>query len=151
MKGLCLALLLWGLYLAVVASLYNYDIRKGVIVLSCTLAFLAVWSAALRFGRNDTSQAVDGPNRCCQWALVTAGIGLAMTVATVFQWVSPQQGSYRASVLVSQGAVAVAAILAIIGLSNPGRPQGKWMGLLAIVLSIATIALGFFMTPVLGT
>jgi hypothetical protein len=46
--GIGIAVFAWGVYLAVGAWRFNRDIRKGLLVLGCTLAFLLLFTAAWR-------------------------------------------------------------------------------------------------------
>jgi hypothetical protein len=53
-RGIMLALLVWGGYLAVgaVRAPGNHAVWRGLIVFGCTLAFLGFWMAALAVRRS---------------------------------------------------------------------------------------------------
>ena len=50
-------LAVWGLYHAVGAFLFNYDIRRGIVVLGSMTAFLGCWLALLRYRKKKDRRA----------------------------------------------------------------------------------------------
>jgi hypothetical protein len=58
LRGIMLALLLWGLYHTLGVFLYNHDPRKALIVFGCSAAFLLCWAMLLLFSgrRSEESQ-----------------------------------------------------------------------------------------------
>jgi high-affinity Fe2+/Pb2+ permease len=55
-RWLMLVILVWGLILALGTYLFggNHPLLRATIVAGCTLAFLALWLAALAFQRRNT-------------------------------------------------------------------------------------------------
>lgn len=140
------AVLAWGFYLAVGASAFNRDLRKGFIVFGCVAAFVMAWLAVLlgrRSGRldNSTDDECAKPigNRRTAWSvpsitsfvLVLLGTGLFST----FEWglFASKVMATRAIGLITPMLMAAALILAMIGLSDPRMKRGKWLALVALM------------------
>ncbi len=149
MWGLAVAVLVWGLYLAVGAVLFNYDIRKGLIVFSCTLGFLGLWWSVYRVSQQEQTS----PGSRGLWNY-SSSIGFALSLlasgSMMGAYIQPElaaSGTYRMLLAVSLFAGALGAVCTIVGLSSRNRPRGKWMGLVAVVLLLATFLTGFMVSP----
>ena len=46
-RGIMIAVLLWGAVLAAGSWTFNHDVRRPIVVLACVLAFLGFWGALL--------------------------------------------------------------------------------------------------------
>ena len=50
-RGIMVAVLVWGAILAAGSWTLNHDIRRPIVVMACVLAFLGFWTAALAVRR----------------------------------------------------------------------------------------------------
>ncbi len=46
-RGIMLAVLVWGAVLAAGAWTFNHDVRRPIVVMACVLGFLGFWKAML--------------------------------------------------------------------------------------------------------
>ena len=140
--GLVIALALWGIYLAIGATgifidAGLLDLRKSWIVLGCSAAFLAFWLGILRLRARRTDLPRD--DRLWNWP---SGLSLAGALLGMLLWLaagaSRQPGgsvgpSYTLGSLAA-GLLAISAILALVGASDPRPRRGKLLALLTLLL-----------------
>lgn len=50
-RGIMIAVLVWGAILAAGSWTLNHDVRRPIVVMACVLAFLGFWLAALAVRR----------------------------------------------------------------------------------------------------
>jgi hypothetical protein len=55
-RGIMLAVLVWGAILAAGAWTFNHDIRRPLVVMACVLGFLGFWGAMLASRRRRTER-----------------------------------------------------------------------------------------------
>lgn len=127
----------------------------ALIILSCTLGFLGLWSLVLFYRRPDRDLAKLAPDETIRqaegghrswsrtgWASVLL-TGSACLTAIVRQ-VTPGEltgsgpGGLILLVLLISGLGVVTALVAV---SDPGPRRGRWLGLVAFAIAIANIAL----------
>lgn len=149
--GMVLAVIAWGLYLATGAVLYNADYRKGVIILGSTAGFMAFWASAYFAAKRKMDAAAsknddEGATAPVGWNfssafgfLLAAGAAVAMAAAAWGGWDAP--GWAFAAMFAVAGASAIASI---VGLSNPRRGAGRWLGLVGLALIAASFVIGFY-------
>ena len=53
-RGLMIAIVLWGAVIAAGAWTLNHDVRRPLVVMACVLGFLGFWLAMLRTLRRPT-------------------------------------------------------------------------------------------------
>lgn len=165
LAGLLVALAAWGIYLAIGATGWFadaglFDQRRSWFVLGCSTTFIGLWLLFLRRafvrkrGRLATSDPGGGPSlestapgRALNWP---SCLSLAVTVlawccwaAAWFAWLTPDLQPWNAPLgWLSVAAFGLAAILALVGLSDPVRDAGKLAGLLTLLLlAAAAVAL----------
>ena len=156
LAGLLIVLAAWGIYLAIGATgiftdVGLFDARRSAIVLACSAAFLGFWLGILRrpsaTGRSDSADAGPPRNRA---SLASVGVIAAAYLLWVAAWVAWSRGNPANLTFVvgwlSTAGFAIAAILALIGLSDPARERGKLWGLLTLALLL--LAAGAFVAQV---
>ncbi len=156
--GLVLAVLLWGIYLATGAVLYNQDYRKGLIMLGCSASFVILWAVVHRSAKAkaqvakqtraavpmQTKPQTSPPQPCWNYAsslgfLLAAGVTCAMMAAAWGGWQAT--GATFASIF---GLAAVSAVASVVGLSNPICREGRWFGMVGLGLLLASFVIGFY-------
>lgn len=147
--GMVIAVIAWGIYLATGAVLYNADYRKGLIILGCTAGFMAFWAAAYFEAKrkmvakaNEEGKAAGpvGWNFASAFGFLLAAIvSGAMAAAAWGGWQAP--GWAFAAMFGIAGASGIASI---VGLSNPRRGHGRWLGLVGLLLIGAGFVFGFY-------
>ncbi len=143
--GLAGALAGWGIYLAIGATgiftdVGLFDLRRSLIVLFCSGTFVGFWAWILthRSGSTDT-ELRNWPSLVsllvtCAAYLCWAAAWWAYRTAPDSPWTFVWGG-------VSTITFGIAAIAALVGLSDPRRVQGKLLGLLTLgLLLVAAVA-----------
>ncbi len=147
------AVLAWGLYLAVGATLFDQDLRwrKGLIVIGFVVAFLGLWLVILaaRHG-TDRWRASGGvppgrpPDGAVLWSVpsIVSFLLVMLGTACLFgSWILPAGTSVvRLVSFTWPPALIVAVIAAMIGLSDPRVRRGKWLALLGLLAILSLIA-----------
>lgn len=147
--GMVIAVIAWGIYLATGAVLYNADYRKGVIILGCTAGFMAFWAAAYFAAKRKMSgTANDGDSDAdpIGWNFASA-FGFLLGAATSGAMAAAAWGGWKAPAWAFAAMIAIAGasgIACIVGLSNPRRGAGRWLGLAGLMLIAAGFAIGFY-------
>jgi hypothetical protein len=145
-----IALALWGVYLAVGATgvfvdAGLLDLRKSLIVLGCSAAFLVFWLVPLRLRSRRTGLPVS--DHQWSWASVLSLVG---TLLAFLLWLATARirqlegsaGSIYTLGGLAAGLFAVATILALIGASDPRPRRGKLFALLTLLLlGVAVVVL----------
>lgn len=157
--GIMLALVAWGVYLAIGATGMfvqedMMDARKSGIVITCVALFLGLWAVVL-FGtkRKNTKDVgvanvstVTGASR--PWSkpgLATLGFAIVGSVlwaiaAATWSSGSTDSGNLAATTILGWLAafcVLVAASAGMIALSSKQAKRGKWFGLLGLIGFVA--------------
>ena len=164
--AIMLALVIWGIYLAVGSTGYFTDAslmdsRKSVIVATCMTSFLAMWVFVLRAVEKRKSN-LQGPSKAGitepalgrAWSragLVTLGIGgLGLLLWGIAVTTFGNVGLVVTTVMGWLAAVSMvgAATSGMIALSNPRAARGKWLGFMGLLLCAMSF-IGFVvrMTP----
>ncbi len=160
-------LMLWGGYVACGMLLYSTDesltegtprgTTKAVIVVSCVLAFLALWAVVLL-----RPEAAKAPHRTVpggHGGLAVSALswfGLASLVVQLVAfgpWLAwhlagpLSAGQLRAFFGGSLLTTGIALVLAIIGLSDPVARRGKLSGLVTILLTVVLVGSWLWLGP----
>ena len=150
LAGLTVALAGWGIYLAIGATgafldTRLWDPRKSLIVIACSAAFLIFWWTILGIrARRPATTSVPPWNWPSVLSCLIASLGLLLA------WLSarsrtpvPGPIDARAAWLgfSAAGSWIAAAVLALIGASNPRPQRGKLLALLTFALLLAAIVL----------
>ena len=164
--GLMLALVVWGVCLAIGATGYFIqssltDVRKSLIVAACMAGFLGLWIYVLRSvekrnasGATDSEAASAGPTADRAWSkpgitslvMQLLAAGLWMVAVTNYGKVSPVATTILGWSVA--GLVMGAATSGMIALSNPGRLKGKWLGFCGLIqFPVALVVFVLRMTP----
>ena len=158
-RWLMLALMVWGVYLALGTSRFARDfsdsVWKGAIVLGCVVAFLGLWTAVLANKRrhlasdrvDESEQSEHGRehppwNVPCVVSLLLASLAAACLgiYEGHFSWTTPAVGT--AAAWATPLAALTATLVAMIGLSDPIARRGKWLAMLAL-LAVVCLAVGW--------
>jgi len=144
---LIIAVALWGIYLAVGATLFNQDARKGYIIFGCTVAFLTMWGYVIAFKRPPLAGPSGVSTSVNKFSLVSfllaSGSAIVMAIAAsgaITEWLE----RYPLALLLSFIAALMSAVLAVVGLSDRAHPKLRSLGLAALMAAAATLVLGFF-------
>ena len=146
-----LAVVIWCLIHAI-GSL-RFDLRRALVLAICATAFLGTWGIVLvlrrRRVRAEASAEIGGWNLAC-----VASFVLATVSAFLFTRLSldTSDREARGELLVGSIAATVmmaSVIIAIIGLSNPRRKRGRWLGAVIFVL-LAVIVVDFFLYAIMA-
>lgn len=153
LQGLLAGLTLWGLYLAIGATgLFSRgrivtDPRRSLIVLACSALFLGSWYYILRRRRKqetrettDQETAANGPtwNQASLVSTAVAVMGYLLWGTAWLMWAEPSSQHQTAPLgYLSALAFGVAAVMAMIGLSDPRRRRGQLAGALTLILLLA--------------
>jgi hypothetical protein len=139
--GLVAALAVWGIYLAIGATgvftdVGLLDVRRSLIVLACSAAFLGGWMWILR---RRTAPSSGSTISLRNWpSLLSLLAALAAYGLWPASWVAWRAANPAKLTFVfgwmSLGLFGIAAVLALIGLSDPRRGRGKLLGLLTLAL-----------------
>ena len=164
--GLMLALVVWGVCLAIGATGYFIqssltDVRKSLIVAACMAGFLGLWVYVLQSveKRNpsvstDSKAASPIPMPERPWskpgisslAMQLLAAGLWMLAVTNYGEVSPVATTILGWSVA--GLVMGAATAGMIALANPGRLKGKWLGFCGLIqFPVALVVFVLRMTP----
>ncbi len=140
------ALLVWGIYLAIGATgLFTdeglFDLRRSVIVLVCSAAFLGSWLIILRFrGASNSESKINWPSIISFCMMLMA---YALWLAAHLFW-QDGSGAWWTMMLgwSSLFCFGCSSIMALIGASDPRSRRGKLLGVVTLVLLL--IAAGLF-------
>jgi hypothetical protein len=145
--GLVLALAAWGIYLAVGATgMFTdaglFDTRRSLIVLGCSATFLAAWLLFLVRARVAAPPGIrTSRNVCSAASLPLAALAYAVWSAA---WAAWQRGNpHHLTQIFGWTSVvlfSLAAILAMIGLSDSQRVRWKLWGLVTLLLLLVAAA-----------
>lgn len=162
--GLVIAVIAWGIYLATGAVLgprnfgdYQADYRKGLVILVTTSGFVAFWAfayvaakrKALYSATKASGAAADQtakPPAIVGWNFASA-FGFLLATAVASAMAAAAWGGWKASgaaFAAMFGIAAASGIASIVGLSNPTRNAGRWLGLIALGLLGAAFVMGFY-------
>lgn len=131
-----------------------FDIRRSLIVLGCAVIFASFWvwvmTRPLPKG-NEPDTSVDGSGKPVPPARSGVSIVSLMTAGAAYvswglSWVAWNQGQPLNCYRLGYAAVALlglAALLGLIGVSDPRPRPGKLLGLVSILLLVAGV-IGFF-------
>ena len=159
--GMVIAVIAWGVYLAIGAvrgprdfGEYKADYRKGLIILTVTACFVACWAAAYVASRRKSlgsaaSAATNEVGTANRWNFSSA-FGFLLASAATGAMATAAWGGWRApgwAFASMFGVAAASAIASIIGLSNPTRAGGRWLGLAGLGLLAAGFVIGFYVQP----
>lgn len=147
LAGLVLALVAWGIFLAIGATGYFADAfnvktsyQKSLIVLLCMAAFLGLWGSVTWLRRHrPTEPAANGWSISGLVSLALKLIGIGLWVGAIVAWELPPP---TAAIIAGWTAIAFAGaadVAAFIGLSEPGKRRGKWAGLISLGLSLLCV------------
>jgi hypothetical protein len=148
LTGLTIALAGWGIYLAIGATgafldSRLWDPRKSLIVITCSSGFLIFWWTILGIrARRKTAAPLAPWNWPSVLSCLVASLGL------LFGWLAMRPtapGPIDARTawlgLIAAGTLVAAAVLALIGASNPRPQRGKLLALLTFALLLGAIIL----------
>ncbi len=155
---LVIAVSLWGIYLAIGAvrgprdfGNYEMDYRKGAIVLTITSLFVACWlfvcvraRHALGSRQGDSSQTAVADSH--RWNFASA-CGFLLAGATVGSMAMAAWGGWQASgwaFLIVFAMALASGTASLVGLSNPRRADGRWLGMVGLGLLVLSFVIGFY-------
>ncbi len=147
-----LALVAWGIYLAVGATgifvqRSLFDLRKSFIVVTCMAGFLILWGIVLLCGRRPSSDDSRIPARIWSRAgiasLAFSVIGFATWGSSIAAWKKLPASAVTmigwSAALLIMGSV----IAALVSLSDPQPRRGKLLSFFSLLLFVAA-TVGFF-------
>ncbi len=148
--GLTIALAAWGIYLAIGATgafldSRLWDPRKSLIVIACSAGFLIFWWTILRIRARRTAAVPVAP-----WNWPSVLSCLVACLGLLLGWVAarpttPTAGPVDARTawlgLTAAASLMGAAVLALIGASDPRPQRGKLLALLTFALLLGAIVL----------
>ncbi len=151
--GLLAVLAAWGVYLAIGATgVFTdaglFDARRSLIVLACSASFLGFWSWILVRSRRNSAAPLETSLAAplnLPSVMSTCCIAAAYALWTA-AWVAWARGNPANLTFVlgwiSVALFATAAVMALIGLSDPRRDRAKLWGLLTLgLLLVACVGL----------
>jgi hypothetical protein len=162
--GIMLALVLWGIYLAVGATGFFVqasmtDTRKSLVVLVCMAMFLGLWIIVLRRTKprsdDSTAEVAASPATPPQsWstsgiaAVVMLVIGGLLWLAAISSWNDKALSTTTILGWLAALNMTGSATAGMVALSDRRHRKGKWLGLAGLI-GLAGSLIGFIarMTP----
>lgn len=140
--GLFVAVLAFGVFIAVGAARFNHDLRKALVIVGCTLAFLVLWLSVVR----RTSARAPAGHSPVKSVIGLGSTDLLASVSAVMAWGFALWGRFRPPTTagVALSLVSAAGLLSLLGfvaslvaISDPVPTHGKKLALLPLLLTLA--------------
>jgi hypothetical protein len=139
------AVFLFGCLIAIGAVWFNHDIRKGAIVLTCSLVFTGGFWVVSRWGNQSQprcrSDAMSPVNKWYFWSFASLFLAvMAWATAIASSLWPPATARVGLAVLLSMAVAILASfVMGIVIISRPQRAPGAGVALLSISAVVALV------------